>query len=122
MHIPNRQALLVRVTDLIEVAADPHPILGTPCWHWRGRINRNGYGRIYWKGLEPVAHRLVYTLLVGPIPDGLILDHLCKCRHCVQPEHLEPVTHQINTRRGHAVLFKPLDRAAGSSLTDCMPA
>jgi hypothetical protein len=71
-------------------------------------MNRNGYGRIGYGGKEPVAHRLIYELLVGPIPLGHILDHLCRNRNCVNPEHLEPVTHQVNTHRGDAVLFKKL--------------
>jgi hypothetical protein len=79
------------------------------CWLWAGRKNRNGYGRVCWQGKEPVVHRLVYTLLVGPIPHGFLLDHLrdkCQHRHCCNPGHLEPVTPHENTMRGQAVLFK----------------
>jgi hypothetical protein len=50
-------------------------------------------------------HRVVYVLLVGEIPEGLILDHKCRVRWCCNPEHLEPVTVQVNTIRGEAVLF-----------------
>ena len=75
------------------------------CWIWTGRLNRNGYGRAYWCGLEPVAHRLVYELLIGAIPPGLVLDHLCRRRECVNPQHLEPVTIRVNTLRGEAPLF-----------------
>jgi hypothetical protein len=92
----------IRISEII------HSELGTPCWFWVGRINRNGYGRAWdvRTKTEPVAHRLVYELLVGPIPAGLVLDHLCFMRCCVNPGHLEPVTVRLNTHRGKAVLFR----------------
>jgi hypothetical protein len=73
------------------------------CWEWRGQITTSGYGangsRI---AGEKVAHRISYVLLVGPIPEGLQLDHLCRNRACVNPEHLEPVTARVNTMRSGA--------------------
>ena len=68
------------------------------CWRWLGHIALNGYGRINMK----MAHRFVYERLVGPIPSGLTLDHLCRNRDCVNPDHLEPVTSAVNTMRGDA--------------------
>ena len=100
------------------------PQLGTYCWDWSGRMNRNGYGRanVYrrapddsMKRHEPVAHRAVYEALVGPIPPGRILDHLCERRCCVNPVHMEPVTHAENTRRGKAILFKKRDEYAAEA-------
>ncbi len=67
------------------------------CWLWRGSIDAEGYGRI---GRNQSAHRVAYELLVGPIPQGLTIDHLCRVRHCVNPAHLEPVTMAENLRRG----------------------
>jgi hypothetical protein len=90
----------------IRVAPEPHPVLGTPCWLWAGRINRNGYGRVCIGGKEPVAHRVTYEHLIGPIPPRMILDHQCKTRACVNPWHTEPVTHRENTIRGNAALFR----------------
>jgi HNH endonuclease len=77
------------------------------CWLWLGQLNQWGYGH-FRRTLAPgqhrtvKAHRLAYTLLVGPIPTGLTLDHLCGRRSCVRPDHLEPVTNAENLRRRHA--------------------
>lgn len=84
------------------ISIDEH----TQCWEWQGEINRNGYGRVWVEGKRLMAHRAIYTLIVGPIPEGLVLDHLCSNRRCCNPAHLEPVTHRENTFRGRAVLFK----------------
>ena len=70
------------------------------CWLWTGAIGPTGYGSCRWKRKTRAAHRLVYEHLIGPVPEGLELDHLCKTRHCVNPAHLEPVTHAENLRRG----------------------
>ena len=69
------------------------------CWEWTGSRNGAGYGRTRIDGRHAAAHRAAYEHLVGPIPDGLELDHLCRNRACVNPEHLDPVTHQVNLRR-----------------------
>ena len=70
------------------------------CWLWLGATNRDGYGPTKPKGDKlRVAHRVIYEMLVGPIPDGLQLDHLCRVRPCVNPEHLEPVTCRENLLR-----------------------
>jgi hypothetical protein len=67
------------------------------CWEWTSFRNKAGYGRI---GGRVLAHRLAYESLVGPIPSGLVIDHLCRNPACVNPAHLEPVTLQENCRRG----------------------
>lgn len=74
----------------------------TDCWLWTGTMSRTGYGRVSIGGREIGAHRAVYEALVGPVPDGMQLDHLCRVTQCVNPDHLEPVTIGENIRRGHS--------------------
>lgn len=70
------------------------------CWLWTGNTNDQGYGLLLWNERSQRAHRLMYEIMVGPIPEGLVLDHLCRVRNCVRPDHLDPVTQGENTRRG----------------------
>ena len=93
------------LVERVEIAGD--------CWLWRGSLRR-GYGRIKRAGTTYQAHRWVYELLVGPIPEGLELDHLCRVRRCVNPDHLEPVTRAVNHRRGAGRFNSP-----GRGQTDC---
>src|SRR5678815_2102759 len=72
------------------------------CWPWSGFISSLGYGQYRRLYKNYMAHRLIYEHLVGPIPQGLELDHTCKNRRCVNPSHLEPVTHLENIRRGRS--------------------
>lgn len=72
------------------------------CWLWRGKLTDKGYARTTFNGVQTGAHRKAYELLAGPIPEGLELDHLCRVRHCVNPDHLEPVTHEENVARAKA--------------------
>ena len=75
------------------------PELG-PCWLWTDRPGTGGYARYFKNPKSLMAHRFAYEEVIGKIPRGLILDHLCRVRHCVRPSHLEPVTHQVNILRG----------------------
>jgi hypothetical protein len=72
------------------------------CWYWVGKIGQNGYGYLNEGHTRHLAHRWSYEHNVGPIPDGLSIDHLCRVTYCVNPEHLEPVTHRENVLRGIA--------------------
>lgn len=73
------------------------PVFG--CWLWSGHIDRDGYGVLWRKGGPTQAHRAVYRELVGDIGEGMRLDHLCRRRRCVRPDHLEPVTESVNQLR-----------------------
>lgn len=71
------------------------------CWLWTAKLQENGYGRFkYDDGHLGMAHRWVYEQLVGPIPEGLVIDHLCQVKHCVNPDHLEAVSSGENVLRG----------------------
>jgi len=70
------------------------------CWVWNGCKMRNGYGQLGVGGKHYAAHRFAYENLVGPIPEGLDLDHLCRNRACANPSHLQPVTRSENLKRG----------------------
>ncbi len=74
------------------------------CWPWRGYIAPNGYGQFGYRNGKVWAHRMTYEDHIGPIPEGMQLDHLCGNGHqgCVNPYHLEPVTHAENQRRAAA--------------------
>lgn len=80
------------------------PELG-PCWEWTGFIHSGGYGvfREHYEQGSRSAHVLAFELVVGPVPEGKELDHLCRVRHCVRPDHLEPVPHRVNVLRGEGI-------------------
>lgn len=73
----------------------------TPCVEWPRARTKMGYGVVSYPGGREYAHRAAYRFFVGPIPEGLELDHLCRNPSCLNPEHLEPVTHAENMRRGY---------------------
>lgn len=70
------------------------------CWVWMAASNEHGYGCISRRGLQRLAHRYIYALFLGEIPDGLYLDHICRRPACTYPLHMEPVTPLQNARRG----------------------
>ncbi len=80
----------------------PEP--NTGCWLWMGTVVGEKYGQVrarvgkVWK--MRVAHLVMYETVVGPVPEGLELDHKCTVKSCVNPNHLEPVTHSVNVKRG----------------------
>ena len=71
------------------------------CWLWAACLNNNGYGRFYFNGRNITAQRAAFILFRGEIPNGFEIDHLCRVRHCVNPDHLETVNHRTNLLRGN---------------------
>lgn len=86
------------------------------CWPWTRATHREGYGAWHWRDADgqhgTPAHRMAYTLAVGPIPQGMEIDHLCRVRACCNPAHLEPVTHHENMARAGA--FRAAQHERGS--------
>lgn len=74
------------------------------CWEWTGRLSDKGYGVVWVDGAWVGAHKYIYEYLVGKVDDGLVLDHLCRNRKCVNPDHLEPVTVEENNLRGYGIM------------------
>lgn len=85
----------------------------TGCWLWTGLLDSDGYGQLRISGRLVMAHRLSYTDAKGQIPGGMELDHLCRVRNCVNPSHLEPVTHRENVMRGEGIC------ARAANVTHC---
>ena len=83
------------------------------CWTYVGRLDRYGYGKVDIPKMT-ITHRVAYEALVGPIPDGLVIDHLCRNRACCNPDHLEPVTNRANLMRGET------DAARRAAQTHCI--
>lgn len=105
--VPSRNGRkgVVRVTvaERLERLSIPEPNSG--CTLWLGSLDAGGYGKV--KGVDTqapqMAHRVAYETFVGPIPEGLQIDHLCRNRACINPQHLEPVTPLVNMQRSLAV-------------------
>lgn len=87
-------------------------ITDTGCWLFTGALV-TGYGRIGLGDTHALTHRVMYELLVGPVPEGMDLDHLCRRRACCNPRHLEPVTRRENLLRGETLT------AAHAASRDC---
>lgn len=87
---------------IVERIAQQSQPSDTGCWIWKGVLQTNGYGSIHYQGKTRRAHRVSYEAHVGLIPPGMQIDHLCRVRACVNPQHLEPVTAAENQRRAAA--------------------
>lgn len=75
------------------------PFLG-PCWLWTTAVDKDGYGKHFVKGKTVTSHRYSYESATGSPLGSAVIDHLCRVRRCIRPDHLEPVTHRENLMRG----------------------
>jgi hypothetical protein len=89
------------------------------CWEWKCPPTGGGYGQFTIEGKVFKAHRVAYELTIGPIPNGLVLDHLCRNRICVNPHHMEPVTQRENIMRGDLEVSVEAIRRHWRSRTHC---
>ena len=109
--------LLARVMERIDLHGPEPPDPALPveggCWLWLGGCIPSGYGSISVNDETQMVHRLVYELLIGPIPEGYEIDHRCRVRVCCRPGHTEPVTPEENMRRSR----RPVCRK-GHSMTE----
>lgn len=91
----------VRITGIpFDVINPKIEIDSNGCWIWKGRLHEGGYAILSYRGVEVRVHLGYWTYLNGPKPEGMDLDHLCRVRHCVNPDHLELVSRKINLNRG----------------------
>ena len=90
----HKHPILIRFWEKISVTPND-------CWEWNASLNGdNGYG-LFWTGERTqVAHRFLYETIIGSVPVGFELDHLCRNKRCVNPSHLDVVTRSENTKRG----------------------
>jgi len=88
-----------KITDDQWFSADRYTISDTGCWVWSGCLQKDGYGSCNRRMGQSLAHRAFYVFFCGAIPEGKEIDHTCRNRACVNPDHMEPVTHQENVAR-----------------------
>lgn len=97
----NAQVQMMNVKQRFFDKVAPEPNSG--CWLWMASCTAEGYGQFWLEKTNVRAHRWIYEFSVGPIPDGLQIDHLCRVRSCVNPAHLEAVDQQTNLLRGEGL-------------------
>ena len=97
--------MVPEISDLPSYFQERIAVSSSGCWEWTKGRHYNGYASCDFKRFgSNRAHRVIYELVIAPIPEGLVIDHLCRVRHCINPSHTEPVTNLENLRRGWAII------------------
>lgn len=104
-----RVSVEVRISRRVLIVDLGH---STPCHIWQGAKTKDGYGSVKVDGAVLYTHRVMYALFVGDLIPGMHVDHVCRNRACCNPEHLEQVTPEENTRRGDAAILSVVTVAA----------
>lgn len=102
--LPRTVSIRADMPNLVNFWSNVSVLTPGECWRWDGYLSSAGYGQ--WhpaKGDKRQAHRVAYEDMVGPIPEGLVIDHLCRVRSCCNPAHMEPVTIGENVMRGETM-------------------
>lgn len=99
-----RQSHISR-TLTVEQRLNIYTLKSESCWDWTGYLNVYGYGQLTILGKKKLAHRISYEIYRGPIPNGMVIDHTCQNKKCVNPDHLEVVTNAENIRRRNHILW-----------------
>lgn len=94
--VPSRLKTLIKGDDFARFMSKIKKDDATGCWLWTRHILPIGYAQFYFGGKQDLAHRFSFIHFKGPIPDGKEIDHKCRVRHCVNPDHLHAVTHREN--------------------------
>lgn len=106
IQLPGGETIEIKLYDVARFWSKVKPCGPDECWLWQAGRDHDGYGMFAVHQRKVLAHRFAYMVFVGPISDGLTLDHVaergCRNRACVNPAHLEPVTHQENCFRASA--------------------
>lgn len=110
--MPNRTATQIAHLQISIKARAPEVDCGytSPCWISDRATQPNGYTKMGYLGQTYLTHRLAYEVFTGSIPDGLVIDHLCRQRACCNPTHMEPVTTRINLLRGEGLTAQQVRR------------
>jgi hypothetical protein len=106
----------MKMTVEERLAARAERDLNTGCWEWQGATKRGGYGHMSVDSRMQLVHRLAWEVVMGPIEDGLEIDHLCRNRLCLNPAHLEPVSKAENVRRG-STEYEPGEKVNREAVT-----
>lgn len=104
------------MNDRFMAKVSPEP--NTGCWLWTGHVSKDGYGRFGIKRTAHEAHRVSYRLFTADIPDGLCVDHICKVRSCVNPDHLRLLTREENSRQQNNFNRSKLTCSVGHPLVE----